>query len=121
MAEIRLMITNSGLRSKKGIKISISQVEKILKNPFYYGYMEYHGILYKHIHPRLITKELFDECQAVRKGRRRSRYKRTEKAFVLKGLLKCQNCGCSYSHELKKGKYVYMRPTKNKGECSYCF
>jgi hypothetical protein len=51
MDEIRLRITDEGLRSKKGCKISKSQVEKILQNPFYYGYMQYNGLLYKHIHP----------------------------------------------------------------------
>jgi site-specific DNA recombinase len=35
--------------------------------------------------------------------------------------LKCQHCGCGYSPELKKEKYVYMRPTKTKGDCSYCY
>lgn len=64
MAEIRLMITIAGLQTKKGKKLSACHVENILKNPFYYGYMVYKGMLYKHVHPRLITKELFDECQA---------------------------------------------------------
>ena len=121
MSELRDLITEDGLRSKKGYKISKSQVEKILQNPFYYGYMKYNDILYKHIHPTLISKELFDECQKVRTGRRRTRFRRTEKTFVLKGFLKCQHCGCSYSPELKKGKYVYMRPTKSRGDCSYCY
>ena len=31
------------------------------------------------------------------------------------------HCGCSYSPELKKKKYVYMRPTKSKGACKVCF
>ncbi len=121
MKEIRDIITKEGLRSKKGFKISNSQIENILKNPFYYGYMEYNGLLHKHIHPKLISKELFDECQNVRAGRKRTKFKRTEKPFILKGLLKCKHCGCSYSPELKKEKYVYMRPTKSKGECSYCY
>ena len=121
MSEIRDLISDEGLVSKKGCKISKSQVEQILKNPFYYGYMKYNDILYKHVHPILISKELFDECQQVRTGRRKTKYKRTEKPFVLKGLLKCQHCGCSYSPEIKKGKYVYMRPTKSQGDCSYCY
>jgi site-specific DNA recombinase len=121
MSEICSMITEEGLRSKKGCKVSKSQVEKMLKNPFYYGYMQYYGILYKHVHPVLISKELFDECQKVRTGRRKTKFKRTEKSFFLKGFLKCHHCGCSYSPEIKKGKYVYMRPTKSKGDCSYCY
>lgn len=121
MAEIKDIVTDAGLRSKKGFKISKSQVEKILQNPFYYGYMEYNGLLYKHAHPRLISKELFDECVAVRKCRKKNKFKRTEKPFILKGLLKCKYCDCSYSPELKKEKYAYMRPTKSKGNCEYFF
>lgn len=121
MNEIWMRITNEGLRSKKGCKISKSQVEQILQNPFYYGYMKYNGILYKHVHPTLLSKELYDECQLIRQGKRKSKSKRTVKLFVLKGLLKCQHCGCGYSPELKKEKYVYMRPTKSKGDCSYCY
>lgn len=121
MSEIRDLISEEGLRSKKGCKVSKSQVEIILQNPFYYGYMKYNDILYKHVHPVLISKELFDECQRVRAGRRKRKFKRTEQPFILKGLLKCQHCGCSYSPELKKGKYVYMRPTKSRGDCSYCY
>tara|TARA_B110000259_G_scaffold49022_1_gene57285 strand:+ start:1445 stop:2956 length:1512 start_codon:yes stop_codon:yes gene_type:complete len=121
MEDLRLMVEKAGLRSKKDCKIAKSQIEKVLRNPFYYGYMKYNDILYKHIHPTLISKELFDECQAVKQGRRKSKYKRTQKPFALKGMLKCQHCGCSYSPELKKGKYVYMRPTKSQGNCSYCY
>ena len=62
-----------------------------------------------------------NECQDVRSGRRKTKSKRTHQPFVLKGMLKCQHCACSYSPELKKGRYVYMRPTKSKGECSYCY
>lgn len=120
MSEICDLATTEGLVSKKGYKISKSQVEQILQNPFYYGYMKYNNLLYKHVHPTLISKELYDECQQVRKGRRKSKFKRTETPFVLKGLLKCQHCGCSYSPEIKKSKYVYMRPTKSRGECLYC-
>ena len=121
MVAIRLMVTNAGLRTKKGNKVSVSHIENTLKNPFYYGYMNYKGMLYKHVHPRLITKELFDECQRVRQGRRKTSYKQTKTPYVLRGLLKCIHCGCSYSPELKKKKYIYMRPTKSKGKCDVCF
>lgn len=121
MSELCDQMNEEGLTSKKGNRVHKSQIELILKNPFYYGYMNYKGILYKHVHPILITKELFDECQRVRKGRRRTKSKRTDKPFILKGLLTCQHCGCSYSPEIKKEKYVYMRPTKSKGDCSHCY
>lgn len=120
MVTIRQMVTNAGLKTKKGNKVSVSHIENILKNPFYYGYMDYKGMLYKHVHPRLITKELFDECQRVRLGRRKISYKQTKNPYVLRGLLKCIHCGCSYSPELKKKKYIYMRPTKSQGDCLVC-
>lgn len=120
MSELCDPMNQKGLTSKKGNPIHKSQVELILKNPFYYGYMQYKGLLYKHVHPILISKEIFDECNNVRTGRKKTKYKRTEKPFILKGLLKCQHCGCSYSPEIKKGKYIYMRPTKSHGECAYC-
>ncbi len=47
MSEIRDLISDEGLVSKKGCKISKSQVEQILKNPFYYGYMKYNRPLRK--------------------------------------------------------------------------
>ena len=121
MEDLRIWAYEAGLRSKKGCKIAKSQIEKVLRNPFYYGFMLYHDKLYKHIHPRLISKELFDECQEVKRGRRKTKSKRTQKPFVLKGMLKCQHCSCAYSPELKKGKYVYMRPTKSQGDCNYCY
>jgi len=120
MEDLRIWAEKEGLRSKKNCKIAKSQIEKVLRNPFYYGYMKYNGLLYKHVHPSIITKELFDECQAIKQGRRKTKSKRTQKPFVLTGMLKCQHCGCAYSPELKKGRYVYMRPTKSKGNCNYC-
>lgn len=98
--DLKEYVEAEGLRSKKGCKVSKSQIEAILKNPFYYGYMRYNGILYKHIHPKLISKELFDECQLVKQGRKRTKPKRTQKPFIFKGLLTCHHCGCSCSPEL---------------------
>ena len=39
MQEIRDRAVQDGLTTKKGANVSKSQVEAILKNPFYYGYM----------------------------------------------------------------------------------
>lgn len=117
MKEIRDMASKEGLMSKKGFKISKSQVENILKNPFYYGYRNITGFfisIFTHglfLKIYLMSVRLF----AVAEG------KQTLDEFILKGLLSCKACGCVNSPELKKGKYVYMRPTKSKGECSYCF
>ena len=64
--------------------------------------MLYNGILYKHIHPTLIFKDLFDECQEVRSGRRKTKSKRTQQPFVLKGMKIPQHILKDVADELKK-------------------
>jgi hypothetical protein len=53
----------SNTKQKK--PIGQSQVEQILKNPFYYGVMRYNGKLYPHKYPPIISKQLFDSVQGV--------------------------------------------------------
>lgn len=100
---IRIKITELGLRSLKGNKLSKSCVEKILRDSFYCGVAvsKKYGS-YAHRYPRLISKELFDKCQEVRASRNYAPYKTKSKDFLFKGLIKCQNCGCAISFEHKK-------------------
>ncbi|HIE35982.1 MAG TPA: hypothetical protein EYP89_01960 [Candidatus Omnitrophica bacterium] len=60
------LATASGLasRRKRG-KLSKSNIERLLKNPFYYGAFLFKGQLYEGTHPPIITKELFDKIQKV--------------------------------------------------------
>lgn len=119
MYEIRKKTIEWGLKNKtkSNTYLSVSQIEKILKNPFYYGIAIYKGKRYKHIYPHLIDKDLFDQCDDVRKGRHSNRSNTTKTEFIFKGMIKCKNCGCTVTPELKKGKYVYLRPNP-KGECT---
>ena len=119
---IRTKITELGLKTLKGNKLSKSGIENILKDSFYCGIAisKKYGS-YAHKYPRLITKELFDKCQQVRTKRNKNHYKALSKDSVLKGLLKCQNCGCTITAEHKKklsGKtYIIYSCTNSKGIC----
>jgi DNA invertase Pin-like site-specific DNA recombinase len=119
---IRIKITELGLRSLKGNKLSKSNIEKILKDTFYCGIAisKKYGS-YAHRYPHLITKELFDRCQTTRLKRQNSPHKALSRDFVLKGLLKCQNCGCSISAEIKTKKsgrtFTYYSCTNSKHIC----
>ena len=121
-ATIRTVITDMGLRSLEGNKISKSFVENILKDSFYCGIAvsKIYGS-YPHKYPRLISKELFDKCQAVREGRRRRLRKTAAREYILKGLLTCKNCGCSMTPEIKVKKsglaFIYYSCTNSKGIC----
>jgi site-specific DNA recombinase len=119
---VRIKITELGLRSLKGFELSKSTVENILKDSFYYGIAisNKYGP-YPHNYPRLITKELFDKCQEIRLKRYAMPNKELSKDFILKGLLRCQNCGCLMTAERKIKKsgliFTYYSCTNAKGVC----
>jgi len=91
-----------------------SQVYNLLRNPFYYGMMEIKGELYPHKHQALIDKATFDACNAVREGWHKKPFAHTSKPLPLRGLITCGHCGCVYSGQIKKEKYVYLNCTKNR-------
>lgn len=115
-------ITEMGLRGKKGNKLSRSNINYILRDSFYCGIAvsKKYGS-YPHRYPRLITRELFDKCQDVRLKRKKTLYKASARDFIFKGLLTCQNCGCSITPDdviKPNGKvYIYYSCTNSKGIC----
>lgn len=117
LKEIRNKTIEWGLKNKtkSNTYLSVSQIDKLLKNPFYYGIMKYKGLLYPHIYSPLISKELFFQCQHVREGRTKVYSKDTKIPFIFKGLIRCKNCGCAITPEIKKGKYIYLRPSSKPG------
>lgn len=117
LEKIRIEITKAGLRSKSGLKLGKSYVEKILKDSFYCGLAISHKYgVYPHKYPRLISKELFDKCQEVRAGRTIKPNKEISKDYIFKGLIKCSVCGCSYTPEHHK-KNNYYSCTNAKETC----
>jgi len=114
--ELRKIITDSGLVSRNGKVLSVSNIQMILLNPFYYGAMRFNGELYEGKHEPTITKKLFDKCQAVMMEKSRPK-KRGQKEYVFRGLLKCGECGCAITSETQKG-HNYYRCTKKKTVCA---
>jgi len=108
LRELTKKVAEWGLRTKTGRKLSNSQVHALVQNKFYYGVMEYKGKLYQHYYPQIITEDIFNQCQEVREGTGKKHVRYSEKPFIFRGLVKCGHCGCTYTSELKKGKYVYM-------------
>ena len=104
------------IANQYGFDINTSQLHLILKNPFYKGEMLVKGKLYPHKYERIITEELYDRAKSVREG-----YKIEPKIWAglpypYRGLIKCADCGCRVTFELKKGKYVYGHCTQWKGK-----
>jgi site-specific DNA recombinase len=111
-------ITRLGLKSHDGKRLSNSNIAFILSDPFFYGMAlsKKHG-LFPHRYPTLITRELFEKCQDILHGRRKSTSKPLSDIFIFKGLLHCPKCGCMMTPEIKKGKFIYYSCTNSKGIC----
>lgn len=105
-------INKKGLRNyPSGKPLTTSQAHDVIKNPFYYGVMRWKGKLHPHKYEPIISKFLFDQVQEKINSYNRQNFKRTNKPYIFRGMIKCKKCGCSISPELKKGKYVYYHCT----------
>ncbi|MEK7193225.1 MAG: recombinase family protein [Patescibacteria group bacterium] len=107
------------LLTNAGNKISLSNVQHILQNPFYIGLMRYKREIFEGTHEPLISKKLFDKCQEVMAKRGKVRPDRKHN-FPFLGLMKCASCGCSITAQYAKGNggiYTYYRCTKKRGAC----
>ncbi|HEU5048172.1 MAG TPA: recombinase family protein [Rickettsiales bacterium] len=105
-----------GIRSKNGNILLKSHIHRILQDPFYIGHMTIKGQTYPHNYPHIVDEGTFNKCQQVREAANKKPFKYADKPFLFRGLVKCKDCGCSYSSYAKKG-YVYLRPTKSQGIC----
>ncbi len=100
-----------GLRNKtkQACPLAASQVNYLLRNPFYYGQMRINGCLYNHIYDPLIDLSLFNRCQNIMDGRNRtSSVKQTKQEFIFRSLITCAVSGKKVTPDIKKGKYVYL-------------
>lgn len=102
-----------GLRSKKtGAKVGKSTLYKTINNPFYYGYFNWKGVLYKGTHDPLVSKELWDKANEILRS---DKPYITGQKFAFNGILRCGVCGCTISGgKYKKNQYLYYHCTQSK-------
>ncbi len=117
LAKLQEEITALGARTKKGKKLATSQINKILKKPFYCGRMDTKYGVIEHHYERLVSPEVFQRVQELIDGYHQKPHKERIKPFILKGMITCANCGCVVSPEIKKGRYVYYSCTNAKKIC----
>jgi site-specific DNA recombinase len=102
-------LTNS--RGNQGY-LSKSHINEILQNPFYYGVMRLRktGEKFPHKYERIIEKDLFDRCEAVRKGWNKKPFKYGGKEYIFRGMIQCTITGRTCSSDTKKLKRVDGTP-----------
>lgn len=106
-----------GLRTRKGKKVAKSQVDSILKNPFYCGMMRTKYGLAEHHYQPLISTALYQQVQNVTAGHHKKPHKKISEPFILRGMITCAHCGCTVTPEIHKKRYIYYSCTNAKGIC----
>jgi DNA invertase Pin-like site-specific DNA recombinase len=97
----------SGLRNMSGNPLRLTQIQKILRNPFYAGVIRSRRFgLFTGAHEPLMKRSLFDRVQSVLDGKFVRRTKQRD--FLFRRMLHCMTCRRSLIATAKKG-HVYYR------------
>lgn len=103
------------MRETYGIYKPTSKVQKMLRNPFYYGVMHVKGKEYPHRYDPIISRNLFEDVQKVLDGFHKSHFIYAGKEFTYRSIFTCKECGCRITAESHKG-HVYYHCTQHKGK-----
>lgn len=115
---VKKEMDKAGLVGKGGKPLSVSMVAHILQDPFYCGRMVSKGVEYPHRYKPLVSEYLFRRCQEVRESWQKKPVKHAGRPYIFRGLLRCAQCECSMTPEIKKGKYIFYSCTNARGICS---
>lgn len=99
IVSLRMYLFDNGFKGRYGKPLSYSQVDNILKNPFYYGWMEWGGMEGWGKHKPLIDKETFDLVQVILADKGQYEIRKRKHNFLLRGITFCEVCGRRYTAE----------------------
>ena len=127
LLELQDWLSQKDIISKNGTTIGHSVINNILRNPFYYGLIRWHGQSKIGKHVPIIKKDLFDTCQYVLAKHRSFLIRKRRYNFLLRGFAYCDDCTQRYTaewhfnaHKFKKrgGKIGYYHcPKQNRNGC----
>ncbi len=106
-----------GMKSRNDLKVGYSMIHKILRDKFYIGIMTSKGQEFPHSYPRIVPESLFMRVQGILNSYNKKTVKFASKPFALRGMVKCADCGCTVTPEIKKGRYIYYSCSNAKGKC----
>jgi site-specific DNA recombinase len=107
--------TEKGLTSSGGPRtaskpLSLSNFNRLLRTPYYYGLIVYRGVEYNGAHEPLISKAMFDRVQAVLQAHALSGEKQRIHNHFLKGTIFCKQCGSRLGVMNSKNRYGTVYP-----------
>jgi len=116
LTQIQQKMFSLGLVGKGISPLHLSSIEKILKNPFYYGMLYYRGELIQGTHKPMISKKLFNKIQKALFDNGKPRKKKIKQNLIFKNFAICGKCGYKITgetHTKKSGLvFNYYRCTK---------
>ena len=108
-AAVREMVTELGLRTRKGKKLSPQTFDAMLTKPVYCGWVappSMPDVRVKGLHEPLISEDLFNTVQRVLSGKKTiaAPKKKHNPNFPLKWFVKCGECGTPLTGAFVKGR-----------------
>ena len=80
-------------RKHQGLPLTTSQIDRILKDPYYIGIVRYKGVEYPGAHTAIVDEDLFFRVQDIITAHSMSGDKRRLHHHWLKGTVHCGECG----------------------------
>lgn len=112
---LTVKMNKEGMTNNKNHKMVRSGMHEVLRNPYYYGAFKWTGKIYENgKHEPLISRELFEIVQNTLMRKPDAKYRKH--FYMLKGLVRCGECGGTISWFEKKG-HTYGRCNHHR-ECS---
>ncbi len=104
-------LADRGFRTRTGHKPIQQLIEKILKNPIYYGVIKVWDEEHRGAFDPIISRQLYDDCQGRRKKPNNSPRTAKNPVFPLRRLIVCSECSKSLTGSRSTGrsgrKYFY--------------
>jgi len=121
LTQIGLELRKRGLKTMNGKEWRRQVISRIVKNPFYKGYLQYNGELHKGNHPALVDERLWEKANRILIARlpghnfvQKDRYYE----YLLAGIIKCGMCGshmvCNFSGGRGNKKFFYYECSRSK-------
>ncbi|TSC86263.1 MAG: Recombinase [Microgenomates group bacterium Gr01-1014_7] len=95
-------LSKKNIISRQGTPLGHSVINNILRNPFYWGLIRWHGESKIGKHQPIISKQLYDVCQYTLAKHRSFLLRRRVHDFLLRGFAYCAECGQRYTAEWHK-------------------
>ncbi|MEN3342700.1 MAG: hypothetical protein V7644_2104 [Actinomycetota bacterium] len=119
--QIAVGLNRDGLKTARGKAWNQPQVSQLIRDPVWVGFLRSKDGDFAAAHGEVITRELWEQAQAIGRSSGRKEGGRPTKAFLLgNGLLKCGRCGSSMRVRRERKDYgwyeVYMCYGRDSGQ-----